>query len=65
MLSVNEKKAVIAYRRQKAYDTLTEANEVAKLGYWSLVGNVFIIQYSTWLPLCYWIKVLPRVLIVV
>ena len=39
MLSVNEKKAVIAYRRQKAYDTLTEANEVAKLGYWSLVGN--------------------------
>lgn len=39
MLSVNEKKAVIAYRRQKAYDTLTEANEVTKLGYWSLVGN--------------------------
>lgn len=39
MLSVNEKKAVIAYRRQKVYDTLTEANEVAKLGYWSLVGN--------------------------
>lgn len=39
MLNIKEKKVVVAYRRQKAYATLTEAREVAKLGYWSLVGN--------------------------
>lgn len=39
MLTIDEKKAIIAYRRRKAYDTLNEAKEVAKLGYWSLAGN--------------------------
>lgn len=39
MLTIDEKKTIIAYRRQKAYDTLKEAEDVAKLGYWSLTGN--------------------------
>lgn len=39
MLTIDEKKAIITYRRRKAYDTLNEAKEVAKLGYWSLAGN--------------------------
>lgn len=39
MLSIDEKKAIIDYRRQKAYDNLNEAKEVAKLGFWNLAGN--------------------------
>lgn len=39
MLTSEEKLAVITYRRQKAYDNLNEAREVAKLGFWNLVGN--------------------------
>lgn len=29
MLTIDEKKTIIAYRRQKAYDTLKEAEDVA------------------------------------
>lgn len=31
MHSIDEKKAIIDYRKQKAYDNLNEAKEVAKL----------------------------------
>ena len=34
-----EKKSIIDYRRQKAYDNLNEAREVAKLCFWNLTGN--------------------------
>ena len=39
MLTPEEKKSIIDYRRQKAYDNLTEAREVAKLHFWNLTGN--------------------------
>lgn len=39
MLTIEEKKAIINYRRQKAYDCLNEVSEVAKLGFWNLAGN--------------------------
>ena len=34
MLTPEEKKSIIDYRRQKAYDNLNEAKEVAKLHFW-------------------------------
>ena len=39
MLTMEEKIAIINYRRQKSYDSLNEAKEIAKLGFWNLVGN--------------------------
>lgn len=39
MLTIEEKVSIIQYRRQKAYANLNEAKEVAKLGFWNLVGN--------------------------
>lgn len=39
MLSIEEKKAVIKYRIEKAYKTYEEAQAVAKMGYWNLTGN--------------------------
>ena len=33
MLSIDEKKSNYCYRKQKAYDNLNEAKEVAKLGF--------------------------------
>lgn len=39
MLTLEEKQTIIIYRKQKAYDNLNEAREVAKLGFWNLVGN--------------------------
>jgi uncharacterized protein (UPF0332 family) len=39
MLSGDERSAIINYRRQKAYGSLKEAEEVAKMGFWSLAGN--------------------------
>ena len=39
MLSIEEKKALIGYRKQKAYDSLKEAKAVAQLGFWNLAGN--------------------------
>lgn len=39
MLSIEEKKAVITYRIEKAYKNLEEAKACAKLGYWNLAGN--------------------------
>lgn len=39
MLSIEEKKAIIGYRKQKAYDSLKEAKAVAGLGFWNLAGN--------------------------
>lgn len=38
-LSLDEKKAIITYRKQKAYISLNEANDVAKLGHWNLAAN--------------------------
>lgn len=43
MLSVDEKKAIINYRIQKSYGNLNEAKEVAKLGFWNLVGNLLLL----------------------
>ena len=62
MLSVDEKKAIINYRIQKSYGNLNEAKEVAKLGFWNLVGNRF--YYSAFLHYC-WIRVLHLVFTVV
>lgn len=39
MLTPEEKKSIIDYRRQKAYDNLNEAKEVAKFHFWNLTGN--------------------------
>ena len=39
MLNIEEKKALIVYRKQRAYDSLKEAKAVAELGFWSLTGN--------------------------
>ena len=39
MMTIVEKVAIINYRRQKAYSSLNEASEVAKLGFWNLAGN--------------------------
>lgn len=39
MLSLDEKKVLISYRKQKAYDSLKEAKAVANLGFWNLTGN--------------------------
>ena len=36
---MEEKRAIISYRRQKAYDRMNEVTEVAKLGFWNLAGN--------------------------
>lgn len=53
MLTPEEKKSIIDYRRQKAYDNLNEAKEVAKLHFWNLTGNLFIMLHFTWLlPYC-------------
>lgn len=39
MLTVEERKAIIEYRIQKAYESLKEAQVVADLGFWNLAGN--------------------------
>ena len=39
MLSAEEKIAIVNYRRQKSHESLNEAKEVIKLGFWSLAGN--------------------------
>lgn len=39
MMGMEEKKALIAYRIQKAHDSLKEAKAVANLGFWNLAGN--------------------------
>lgn len=38
-LSIDEKKAIISYRVQKATDSLREAEDNAKLGHWSLAAS--------------------------
>lgn len=38
-LSIDERKAVISYRVQKAHGSLEEARAVAGLGFWSLAAN--------------------------
>lgn len=38
-LSIEERKAIIAYRIQKAEATMIEAKDNAKLGHWNLVAN--------------------------
>ena len=65
MLSVDEKKAIINYRIQKSYGNLNEAKEVAKLGFWNLVGNRFYIWHFIWLLHLCWIRVLHLVFTVV
>lgn len=39
MLNVEEKKAIISYRIEKAYNSLKEAKAITQLGFWGLVGN--------------------------
>lgn len=38
-LTIEEKKAIIAYRIQKAENAMIEANDNANLKHWSLVAN--------------------------
>lgn len=38
-LSIEEKKAIIAYRIQKSKATMIEAKDNAQLGHWNLVAN--------------------------
>lgn len=56
MLSAEEKIAIVNYRRQKSHESLNEAKEVIKLGFWSLAGNSFTMLLFIWLLLCCWIK---------
>ena len=39
MLSDKDREEIVAYKRQKAYDTLHEAEKVAGMGLWNLTGN--------------------------
>lgn len=38
-LSIDEKKAILSYRIQKATDSMQEAEDNAKLGHWSLAAS--------------------------
>lgn len=38
-LTIDDKKAIIAYRIQKSEQTMTEAHDCAKMGHWSLTAN--------------------------
>ena len=38
-LSKEEKRALVTYRMQKAYNTVTEAEDNAKSGHWTLAAN--------------------------
>ncbi|MBC8600287.1 HEPN domain-containing protein [Parabacteroides acidifaciens] len=38
-LSIEEKKAIIEYRIQKAWNSIREAEDNAKLGYWTLAAS--------------------------
>lgn len=38
-LNLTDKKSIIAYRIEKSGHTMTEAEDNAKLGHWSLVAN--------------------------
>ncbi|WP_455607653.1 hypothetical protein [Bacteroides sp.] len=51
MLSIDEKKAIIDYRKQKAYDNLNEAKEVAKLGFWIRVMGVCFLGFLDYVNL--------------
>ena len=50
-LSIDEKKAIIAYRIQKASTVLVEAKDNARLEHWNLVANRLYYECSTWLQL--------------
>ena len=39
MLSDKDREEIVAYKKQKAYDTLHEAEKVAGMGLWNLTGN--------------------------
>lgn len=39
MLTLEEKRAIINYRRQKAYDSLKEVEALTQLAFWNLAGN--------------------------
>ena len=50
-LSMDERKAVVACRLQKAQNTMKEAKEISELGYWHtaanrLYGNLFELRHS-------------------
>ena len=38
-LTIDDKKAIIAYRIQKSEQTMVEARDCAKMGHWSLAAN--------------------------
>ena len=38
-LTIDDKKAIIAYRIQKSDQTMVEASDCAKMGHWSLAAN--------------------------
>ena len=38
-LTIDDKKAIIAYRIQKSEQTMIEARDCAKMGHWSLAAN--------------------------
>lgn len=38
-LSIEEKKAIIEYRIQRAWNSIREAEDNAKLGYWTLAAS--------------------------
>lgn len=38
-LQPEERKAIVAYRLEKANDAIKQVKDVAKLGYWSLAAN--------------------------
>lgn len=54
-LSADERKAIVSYRIQKAYDTFNEAEGISTLGFWNAVANrlYYACYYATTALLIY------------
>ena len=59
-LTIDEKKAIIAYRIQKSAQTMIEARDNASLKHWSLAAIDCIMHYFIWHQLYWSIKVICR-----
>ena len=47
-LSLDEKRAILNYRIQKAEKALVEAKDNSTLGHWNLVANRLYYAFFTW-----------------
>ena len=57
MLTPEEKKSIIDYRRQKAYNNLNEAREVSNFIFGTYQEIVPIMLHFIWRLHCCWIRV--------